>query len=60
MHTVADRLLTDDEHIELGAAAIRVPHTPGACRFLKENPYVTDFIIDPEPGSLGFKRQAMR
>jgi glyoxylase-like metal-dependent hydrolase (beta-lactamase superfamily II) len=39
---VADRLLTDDEPIELGTAAIRVlhtpGHTPGACCFLKENP----------------------
>lgn len=36
--TVADRLLTDDEQIQVGAAAIRVlhtpGHTPGSCCFL--------------------------
>ena len=36
--TVADRLLTDDEQIQLGTAAIRVlhtpGHTPGSCCFL--------------------------
>ena len=47
VHTVADRLLTDDEHIELGAAAIRVPHTPGACRFFEGKPLCHRFYYRP-------------